>query len=145
MSDYLGMTRTLLLRLKSEQLIANQIWEFCYLGYCNNNNNHNNKNNNNSNNNNNNNNIDSNKRNASVKMIKKLSKYEDLEMEISRTRGLKTETVPVFIGAFGLVEKGLGKYIETSGPTWLRQSLETSIYSRRSQPIFYEKCSLPTR
>ena len=86
MSDYLGMTRTLLLRLKSEQLIANQIWEFYYLGYCNNNNNHNNKNNNNSNNNNNN-NIDSNKRNASVKMIKKLSKYKDLEMEIFKDEG----------------------------------------------------------
>ena len=78
-------------------------------------------------------------------MIKKLSKYKDLEMEILRTRGLKTETVPVVIGAFGLAEKGLEKYIETSGPTWLKQSLETSMNSRRSQPIFYEKCSLPTR
>ena len=78
-------------------------------------------------------------------MIKKLSKYEDLEIEISRMRGLKTETVPVVIGAFGLVKKGLGKYIETSGLTWLKQSLETSMNSRRSQPIFYEKCSLPTR
>ena len=78
-------------------------------------------------------------------MIKKLSKYKDLEMEISRTRGLKTETVPVVTGAFGLVEKSLEKYIVTSRPTWLKQSLETSMNSRRSQPIFYEKCSLPTR
>ena len=30
LSNYLGMTRTVLLRLKSWQLIANQIWEFCY-------------------------------------------------------------------------------------------------------------------
>ena len=82
-------------------LIANQIWEFCCsYDYNNNNNNNNNKNNNNNNN-----NIDSNKRNAPVKMIKKLSKYEDLEIEISRMRGLKTETVPVVIGAFGPVKR----------------------------------------
>ena len=35
-------------------------------------------------------------------------------MEISRMWGLETDTVPVDIGAFGLVKKGLGKYIETS-------------------------------
>ena len=29
-SNYLGMTCTVLLRLKSGQLIANQIWEFCH-------------------------------------------------------------------------------------------------------------------
>ena len=40
-------------------------------------------------------------RNTSVKMVEKLSKYRDLEIEISRMCGLKTETVPVVIGALG--------------------------------------------
>ena len=93
-------------------LIANQIWEFC----CSYDYNNNNNNNNNNKNNNNNNNIDSNKRNAPVKMIKKLSKYEDLEIEISRMRGLKTETVPVVIGAFGPVKRAWETTLKTAGP-----------------------------
>ena len=44
------MARTVLLVLKSGQLIANQSWEFCYsYDYNNNNNNNNNDNNNNNN------------------------------------------------------------------------------------------------
>ena len=45
-------------------------------------------------------------------MIEKLSKYKDLEIEISTIWGLKTETVTVVIGALGQVKKGLGKYVE---------------------------------
>ena len=41
-------------------------------------------------------------RNTSLKIIEKLSKYKDLEIEIEKTWGMKTTTVPVIIGAFGL-------------------------------------------
>ena len=51
-------------------------------------------------------------RNTSAKMVEKLSKYKDLKIKISRMLGLKTETVPVVIGALGLVKKGLEKYVE---------------------------------
>jgi len=45
-------------------------------------------------------------------MIEKLSKYKDLETEISTIWGLKTETVSVVIGALGQVKKGRRKYVE---------------------------------
>ena len=35
----------------------------------------------------------------------------ELEIEISRIWGLKTEIVPVNIGALGLLKTGLGKYM----------------------------------
>ena len=41
-----------------------------------------------------------------MKIIEKLSKYKDLEIE-----RMKTTTVPVIIGAFGLVKKGTENYI----------------------------------
>jgi len=45
-------------------------------------------------------------RNTSLKTMKKLKKYKDLEIEIEKTLGMKTTTVPVIIGSFGLVKKG---------------------------------------
>ena len=44
-------------------------------------------------------------------MSEKLSKYKDLEIEISRMWSLKTEIVLLAIRALGLVKKGLGKYV----------------------------------
>ena len=51
-------------------------------------------------------------RNTSVKVTEKLSKYKDLEIEINRMWGTKTTTIPVVIGALGLVKKGLEKYTD---------------------------------
>ncbi|XP_013385591.1 uncharacterized protein LOC106155343 [Lingula anatina] len=51
-------------------------------------------------------------RNTSVKVTEKLSKYKDLEIEINRMWGTKTITIPVVIGALGLVKKGLEKYTD---------------------------------
>ena len=48
--------------------------------------------------------------NTSVKVTEKLSKYKDLEIEISRMWGMKTETIPVVIGSLGLMKKGLEKF-----------------------------------
>ena len=49
-------------------------------------------------------------KNTSVKVTEKLSKYKDLEIEIERMRGMKATTIPVVIGALGLIKKGLEKY-----------------------------------
>ena len=48
-------------------------------------------------------------KNTSVK-VEKLSKYKDLEIEIERMWGMKATTIPVVIGALGLIKKGLEKY-----------------------------------
>ena len=45
-------------------------------------------------------------------MVEKLSKFKDLEIEIMRIWGLKTETVPVVTMSTQANQKGLGKYIE---------------------------------
>ena len=57
-------------------------------------------------------------RNTSMKVIEKLSKYKDLEIEIARMWGMRTETVPVIVGALGLIrermDQNLGKIPATS-------------------------------
>ena len=45
-----------------------------------------------------------------MKVAEKLSKYKDLEIEISRMWDIKTDTTPVVIGALGLVKKALERY-----------------------------------
>ena len=50
-------------------------------------------------------------RNTSVKVAEKLSKYKDLETEITRMWGMKTQTVPVVIGALGVIKKGIDQQI----------------------------------
>jgi len=50
------------------------------------------------------------KRNSSIKVVEKLSKYKDLEIEIEGRWQTKTEVIPLFIGALGLIEKGLMKF-----------------------------------
>ena len=51
-------------------------------------------------------------RNTSLKTTEKLSKYKDLEIEIQRMWGMKTTTIPVVIGALGLIKKGMEKYVK---------------------------------
>ena len=43
--------------------------------------------------------------------MEKLSKYKDLEMEVTKMWKMKTSTIPVAVGALGLITKGVGKYI----------------------------------
>ena len=43
--------------------------------------------------------------------VEKQFKYKDLKIEIIRVYGMKTKTIPVVIGALGLVKKGLEKFI----------------------------------
>ena len=46
-------------------------------------------------------------RNNSTKVIEKLSKYKELEIETTRMWGMRTETVPVIVGALGLIREGM--------------------------------------
>ena len=44
-------------------------------------------------------------KNTSVKVTEKLSKYKDLEIEIERMWGMEATTIPVVIGALGLMKR----------------------------------------
>jgi len=50
--------------------------------------------------------------NTSVRVAEKLAKYKDQEIEITKMWGLKTITVPLVIGALGVVKKGIEKHID---------------------------------
>ena len=45
--------------------------------------------------------------NPSTKVIEKVSKYKDLEIEITKIRRVKTEIVPVIVGELALISKGM--------------------------------------
>ena len=47
--------------------------------------------------------------NIFAKEFEKCSKYEDLE--IAKTWKMKTKTIPVIVGALGLIKKGTQKYV----------------------------------
>ena len=52
-----------------------------------------------------------------MKVIEKLSKYKDLEIETTRMWGMRTETVPIIVGALRLregMDQNLGKILGAS-------------------------------
>ena len=50
--------------------------------------------------------------NVAAKVFEKLSKYKDLEIEVEKMWHLKTTTIPVVVGALGLIKKGTNAFIE---------------------------------
>ena len=50
--------------------------------------------------------------NVSAKEFEKISKYKDLEIEVTKMWNMKTMTIPVIIGALGLIKKGTQKHID---------------------------------
>ena len=50
-------------------------------------------------------------KNVAAKVIDKMSKYKDLEIEVSKMWKLKVKTIPVVVGALGLVKKGTEELI----------------------------------
>ena len=51
-------------------------------------------------------------RNISVKEYEKLAKYKDLEIEIGRMWQLRTITLPIVVGALGMLKKGSSDFID---------------------------------
>ena len=51
-------------------------------------------------------------KNVSVAEFEKLSKYKEREIEVEKLWHMKTVTVPVVIGAFGMIKKGTEKRLE---------------------------------
>ena len=49
--------------------------------------------------------------NISLKIFEKLSKYKDLEIEVIHVWHLKTTTLPVAIGALGMMAKTAPNYV----------------------------------
>ena len=45
-------------------------------------------------------------KNISLKEFQKLSKYKDLEIEVTKMWKLQTKTIPVVIGDLGIIKKG---------------------------------------
>ena len=50
--------------------------------------------------------------NTSTKVTEKISKYKDLEIEITKIRRVKTEIVPVIVGELGFMSKGMEYNLE---------------------------------
>ena len=51
-------------------------------------------------------------KNVSVAEFEKLSKYKDLEIEVEKLWHMKTVTIPVVIGALGMIKKGTDKHLK---------------------------------
>ena len=51
-------------------------------------------------------------KNVSSKTFEKLSKYKDLEIKIGKMWHLRARTIPVVIGALGLVKKGTKEFLD---------------------------------
>ena len=51
-------------------------------------------------------------KNISLKEFQKLSKYKDLEIEVTKMWKLKAKTIPVVIGTLGMIKKGLQIFID---------------------------------
>ena len=49
--------------------------------------------------------------NVSIKEVEKLFTYKDLEIEIKKIWEMKTSTVPIVVGALGLIKRGVEKYV----------------------------------
>ncbi len=50
-------------------------------------------------------------RNTSLKSFEKVSKYKDLEIELTKSWKTQVKTVPLIIGALGAINKSLCKYL----------------------------------
>ena len=51
-------------------------------------------------------------KNVSLKEFQKLSKYKDLEIEVTKMWKLNTKTISVLIAALGMIKKGAQNFID---------------------------------
>lgn len=67
-------------------------------------------------------------RNTSLKTFEKLSKYKDLDIELEKSWKVKTKTIPVIIGALGVINKSAEKYLEEiPGKSCLKELQKTTL------------------
>ena len=68
--------------------------------------------------------------NISAKESEKLSKYKDLEIELAKMWKMKTKTIPVIVGALGMIRKRTHKYVnEVPGSLSLAEIQKTVLNS----------------
>ena len=70
------------------------------------------------------------KNKISAKEFEKLSKYKDLDIEITKMWKMKTKATPVIVGALGMIKKGTQKYVnEISGNLSLAEIQKIALHS----------------
>ena len=73
-------------------------------------------------------------RNTSVKTFEKLEKYKDLDIEIAKSWKCKTKTIPVVIGALGVINKTTKKYLdEIPGKSCIKELQKTALLAWNSK------------
>ena len=69
-------------------------------------------------------------KNISLKEFQKLSKYKDLEIEVTKMWKLKTKTIPIVIGVLGMIKKGAQNFIDqVPGKASLQEMQKTVLTS----------------
>ena len=67
-------------------------------------------------------------RSTSVKKFEKLSKYKDLDIELAKSWKCKTKTIPIVIGALGVINKTTEKYLdEVPGRSCITELQKTTL------------------
>ena len=51
-------------------------------------------------------------KNISLKEFQELSKYKDLKIKVTKMWKLKTKTIPVVVGALGMIKKGTQNFMD---------------------------------
>ena len=73
-------------------------------------------------------------RNVSIKEVEKLSKYKDLEFEVSKMWKMKTTKRPVVTGVLGVIRKGMRLQVEKIPGTIHRRITEDRTDGHCSHP-----------
>ena len=86
--------------------------------------------------------------NTSTKVTEKISKYKDLEIEITQIRRVKTEIVPVIVDELALISKGmqynLGKISGAININELQKIILLETYSAHAKKISVHPVKYPS-
>ena len=86
--------------------------------------------------------------NTSTKANEKISKYKDLEIEITEIRRVKTEIMPVIVGELALISKGmehnLGKISGAININELQKIILLETYSAHAKKISVHPVKYPS-
>jgi hypothetical protein len=73
--------------------------------------------------------------NVNRQEIEKLSKYKDLEIEVCRKRKVRTKSVPITVGASGIINKGLDQYLQLLPGNHSAKELQTTTLMNTAHTI----------